>query len=87
MIFGPPDLVVEILSPSNARYDRTAKFTEYGKFGIPEYWIADPEKKTLEVYVNEGRKYILLGQYFGNQIVVSQVLPGMHFEASRAFLA
>jgi Uma2 family endonuclease len=46
---GAPDLVVEILSPSTARYDRIVKFRKYQKAGVREYWIVDPDEKTLQV--------------------------------------
>jgi Uma2 family endonuclease len=45
---GPPDLVVEILSPSNAGFDRTRKLRAYARFGVPRFWIVDPAEKTLE---------------------------------------
>ena len=55
-IFGAPDLVVEILSPSTANKDRGLKFKTYEKFGVKEYWIVSPEAKTVEVYLlNEGK--------------------------------
>ena len=45
---GPPDLVVEILSPSTAHKDKKLKFQKYLKAGVPEYWIIDPYRNTLE---------------------------------------
>ena len=50
-IHGTPDLVVEILSKSTARKDRTEKFFAYEKYGVKEYWIIVPETKTVEVYL------------------------------------
>ena len=41
---GPPDLVVEILSPSSIRRDRYEKQDQYARFGVKEYWIVDPVK-------------------------------------------
>ncbi len=51
-IVGIPNLVVEILSPSSDRRDREEKFSLYQKFGLPEYWIVDPETQTIELYLN-----------------------------------
>jgi Uma2 family endonuclease len=48
-IQGSPDLVVEILSPSTQQRDRGIKQNLYAKYGIREYWIVDPEDKTVEV--------------------------------------
>src|SRR4051794_3128856 len=43
----PPDLCVEVLSPSNAGYDRTDKFDLYQSSGVPFYWIVDPMERTV----------------------------------------
>jgi Uma2 family endonuclease len=48
-IEGPPDLVVEILSPSTAARDRGVKLERYRYFGVPEYWVVDPDARALEV--------------------------------------
>ncbi|MEO0563402.1 MAG: Uma2 family endonuclease [Chloroflexota bacterium] len=48
---GAPELVVEVLSPSTARRDRTEKFDLYERYGVREYWIADPRDSLVEVYV------------------------------------
>lgn len=49
-IEGPPTLVVEILSPSPARNDRGIKAELYRRYGVPYYWIVDPEAGTVEAY-------------------------------------
>ncbi|HWF43022.1 MAG TPA: Uma2 family endonuclease [Candidatus Kapabacteria bacterium] len=51
-VYGAPDLVIEILSPSTAVYDRGPKKDGYEKFGVKEYWIVDPQKKSVECFVN-----------------------------------
>ncbi len=45
---GPPDVVVEIHSPSNRRRDRIHKLTLYAEHGVPEVWLVDPEARTFE---------------------------------------
>ena len=48
---GAPDMIVEILSPSNRKRDLLEKFYLYQRAGVREYWIADPKVKTITVYV------------------------------------
>ena len=49
-IHGPPDLVVEVLSPSNRSYDRDLKRKRYLENGVPEVWIVDADDRTVEVW-------------------------------------
>lgn len=53
-IFGAPDLVVEILSPSTAKRDLVTKKRLYDAHGVREYWIIDPEQNFIEVYTPQG---------------------------------
>ncbi|MBI2264963.1 MAG: Uma2 family endonuclease [Armatimonadetes bacterium] len=50
-IRGAPDLIIEILSPHSLERDRIIKKKLYGKFGVREYWIVDPESQSIEVLV------------------------------------
>lgn len=56
-IEGPPDLVVEILSPWSVRRDRVAKAALYARFGIARYWLFDPEERLVETYEEAGGEY------------------------------
>ena len=56
-IDGPPDLVVEILSPSTRGKDLVKKRGQYQNAKVPEYWIVDPENRTVDVLVLEGERY------------------------------
>ena len=47
---GPPDLVVEIISPSTAARDRGIKRDRYRRYGVPEYWVVDPDRGTIDVW-------------------------------------
>ena len=49
-IYGGPDLVVEVLSPSTKRKDCIEKLHNYEKGGVREYWVVDPDDKTIIVY-------------------------------------
>jgi len=62
-IYGTPDLMVEILSPSTARKDKMEKFKLYEKYGVKEYWIVSPEMKSVEVYLLNDGKFELNGVY------------------------
>ena len=49
-IYGNPDFVAEVLSPSTARKDRFIKAKKYKYAGVKEYWLIDPKKKNIIVY-------------------------------------
>src|SRR5665213_345113 len=49
-IHGTPDLVVEILSPSNRAYDEQVKLQAYARAGVPEYATVDPAGQVLRHY-------------------------------------
>ncbi|MEO0215359.1 MAG: Uma2 family endonuclease, partial [candidate division WOR-3 bacterium] len=58
-LFGPPDLVVEIVSPGSYKRDRFEKFKIYEEFGVKEYWIVLPGEKVIEVWCLKEGKYVL----------------------------
>lgn len=58
-VFGAPDLVGAVLSPSTADHDRGYKKEVYAKCGVREYWIVSPYEKSIEVYRNSGRECAL----------------------------
>ena len=58
-IHGAPDLVVEVLSPSTAKNDRSHKKDAYERSGVPEYWIVDLSNRSVEVYLLEDGRYKL----------------------------
>ena len=58
-VHGAPDLVVEVLSPSTARNDKTRKKDIYARCGVQEYWIVDPSGKSLEIYRTSGSEFML----------------------------
>lgn len=82
---GPPDLVIEVLSPSTTRTDRREKFDAYEQAGVTEYWIANPKLRTVEVYALEEGRYALVEQHRAEERIVSRVLPALELEAGALF--
>jgi Uma2 family endonuclease len=78
-IEGPPDLVVEIISPSTVKRDRLDKHSVYARYGIPEYWLADPANGSLEQYVLTQETYRLAHVYSGDETICSEKLPCVSF--------
>jgi Uma2 family endonuclease len=66
-IEGAPALLIEALSPSSIRADRRVKFELYARFGVPFYWIVDPDALTLEAYRLEGQRYVLAVRASGSE--------------------
>lgn len=79
-IDGAPDIVIEITSPSSQRIDRIRKSATYATFGVPEYWIVDPETETIlvQTLVN-GRYQTIEGAFRSVQ------LPGLVIDPSAVF--
>ena len=62
-IYGAPDLVVEVLSPSTAKRDKGYKKDVYEKCGVKEYWIVSVKELTIEVYWLVEGKFVLNNVY------------------------
>ena len=74
--YGPPDMVVEVLSPGTWRVDRREKMVEYAQAGISEYWIVDPAARTVEVFILREGAYVLSGKWGGEETARSEILTG-----------
>jgi Uma2 family endonuclease len=86
---GPPDLVVEIISPSSRKTDPGAKFDLYARSGIREYWLADPMKRRFQQFVLEGLEGLEQGRYEERALVDgrlhSAVIDGLAFDPAALF--
>ena len=81
---GAPDLVIEILSPSNTAIEMQRKLKLYQEAGIREYWIADPKNNSLTVYrFQEGA--ILTYIYKKDAIVPVGILPELNISLEQVF--
>jgi Uma2 family endonuclease len=65
-IEGAPSLVVEVLSPSTTLIDRSTKRQLYARYGVPYYWIVDPESRTVEAHGLAEGSYTLLVRASGS---------------------
>jgi Uma2 family endonuclease len=74
---GPPDLCVEIVSPSSVAVDRKQKFKQYEKGKVAHYWIVDPEAETIEGYKLTGGKYRAAGHGKKDDVVRLPPFPGL----------
>ena len=82
-IEGPPELIVEITSPSTHRLDRGAKRGLYEIAGVQEYWIIDAEDQTLDqLSVIDGR---FTERRHRSGTVASTAFPGFETELSTIF--
>lgn len=84
-IAGIPDLVVEAISPGSATYDRLVKHSIYEKAEVPEYWLVHANEQTIDVFVMEEDYYHSLGEFLGERILQSRIVPGITVPAAQFF--
>ena len=84
-IRGAPDLVVEVLSPSTADRDRAAKRDRYAQAGVQEYWLADPDAKTIEVLTAQDNAFRTAAIYAPGDALASPLLPGFALDVDAVF--
>jgi Uma2 family endonuclease len=61
---GSPDLIIEIVSKSSKKWDYHDKYDLYEENGVLEYWIVDPDSKSVDVFVLEDEKYVQKGVFY-----------------------
>ncbi|MCI8295675.1 MAG: Uma2 family endonuclease [Lachnospiraceae bacterium] len=83
---GAPDLIVEILSPSTRRHDRLVKLDLYQRAGVREYWIVDPENRSVLVFLPDGNgSYRIREDYGSEDIARVNVLEGCFIDLKKVF--
>ena len=84
------DLVIEVLSDGNRRHDEETKRQEYAAAGVPEYWMVDPEARSVRVLTlpdDASRRYVLHGEFTVGQVATGVVLPGFAVDVAELFAA
>ena len=79
-IDGAPQLVVEILSPSNRRKDRLQKLQIYQRGAVPHYWIVDPDQRTLECFALHDGIYALVAGGMDDDTVCPPGFSGLSID-------
>jgi Uma2 family endonuclease len=74
---GRPELAVEVISPSSRRYDRITKLEYYASIGTPEYWIVDPELRTVERLVLRRGHYLIADSLAGGAVFRPSSFDGL----------
>lgn len=64
-----PNWICEVLSKKTAYIDRGKKLPIYAEAKVDHAWLIDPEKKTLEIYLREGKKWMLLNSFGGDELI------------------
>ncbi len=84
-ILGAPDLVVEVLSPSTGYYDLTHKRKAYETAGVKEYWLVNPEFRSIKRLVLEANGYASVQDVEQTGTVTSDVIEGFSVELAEVF--
>ena len=83
---GAPDFVIEILSPGNTKRELRDKYELYEEAGVREYWIVDPQRRSIERFVREGERFIGLAPRTEDDAhVEARVLEGFAVDGREVF--
>jgi len=84
-IQGAPALVIEVVSPSTLTRDRDLKRSIYAEHGVQEYWLVDPDARTISVLALQGKTFREIGNYRATDTLSSPTLPGLALDLSPIF--
>lgn len=83
---GPPDLIIEVLSPGNSKKEMKDKFELYEESGVAEYWIVFPDFQTIQVFqLNNQGKYIGLPPSVSGDVLTTPVIPALAMNVGEIF--
>ncbi len=82
---GAPDLVIEILSPSSRRHDRIVKLDLYQRAGVREYWVVNPEDRTVQVMLLKDSYLLPVEDYGREDMAKVNILEDCTIDLSKVF--
>lgn len=82
---GAPELIIEILSPSNVPHDTIVKRRLYEANGVAEYWIVDPQSDVIFVFLLEEGRYPDAVQYNRDQTLRATSVPAVEIDLATLF--
>jgi Uma2 family endonuclease len=82
---GPPDLIVEILSPSTSKKDLNNKYSIYEESGVKEYWIVMPKERLVEVFFLVNGKYQRIKTYTEKETIKLLLFPELKIDLKEIF--
>lgn len=80
-VVGPPDLIVEVISPDSRRYDSETKRGDYARCGVAEYWMIDPQRGSMIFLRLQGGRYVEIEPT--DDRLTSAALPGFVLDLER----
>jgi Uma2 family endonuclease len=84
LVVEPPDIVIGIVSLSSSRVDRVQKMALYARSGVPEYWIVNPDDRTVGLNTLEGDEYVpVVPDTQG--LLPSRTLSGLRLDPDEVF--
>lgn len=86
---GAPDIVIEVLSPGaeNQRRDLSVKRQLYAKYGVTEYWVIDPENRSVDIYRLRGLTLEKTATLMDDEEITSPILPGFQLKVAAIFIS
>jgi Uma2 family endonuclease len=84
-IYGAPDLVIEILSPSSLRRDRVQKQRVYQATGVKEFWIIDPGAASIQIFNFLPDAAVAVCTLSGRDSYLTPLFPGLKINTSKLF--
>jgi len=84
-VYGVPDLLIEVVSPTHAERDRDLKRRLYERNGVPEYWIVDPQEGSIEVLRHDGNRLQPSGYLEGDATLETPTFPDLALDLRDVF--